>query len=396
MAIIAACCSRVNRSRQKPGLNRAIHLGLFCLPWPCSRLCGLCAPAHGTSSLSLLFAYLDDVCLAGSLPQLRTALGRLTAGARQVGLALNPAKCKLTTTSHDGLVDPQSSPEGLTVDRSGAFTLLGAAIGNSTFCTAHTQLHRVDASKPLLEALGALDDPQTGLLLLRECASFCKVAYSARVTPPALHIAALSAFDAEVRACLETLCTGPLPSQAWAQASLSTNAGGLGLRHASRHAMAGFVASTAATEELCKGLDPHYTLSVTEVVGAFNKKFCQVTASRRQRPALWASKSYPAPSMLPPLKNWTSQGLGRGLPRKCCSSLVLVPGCALRLLKTSGCMWLLHSSDLWSAFACGCPLHQKMWLVHSATGSPTAWATTPGLALAAEIAPKGIIACAPF
>jgi len=234
----------------------------------------------------LAFAYLDDVCLAGSLPQLRTALGRLTAGARQVGLALNPAKCKLTTTSHDGLVDPQSSPEGLTVDRSGAFTLLRAAIGNSTFCTAHTQLHRVDASKPLLEALGALDDPQTGLLLLRECASFCKVAYSARVTPPALHIAALSAFDAEVRACLETLCTGPLPSQAWAQASLSTNAGGLGLRHASRHAMAGFVASTAATEELCKGLDPHYTLSVTEVVGAFNKKFCQVTASRRQRPAL--------------------------------------------------------------------------------------------------------------
>ena len=107
----------------------------------------------------LAFAYLDDVCLAGSLPQLRTALGRLTAGARQVGLALNPAKCKLTTTSHDGLVDPQSFPEGLTVDRSGAFTLLGAAIGNSTFCTAHTQLHRVDASKPLLEALGALDDP---------------------------------------------------------------------------------------------------------------------------------------------------------------------------------------------------------------------------------------------
>ena len=36
--------------------------------------------------------------------------------------------------------------------------------------------------------------------------------------------------------------------------------------------MAGFVASTAATEELCKGLDPHYTLSVTEVVGAFNQE----------------------------------------------------------------------------------------------------------------------------
>lgn len=219
----------------------------------------------------LAFAYLDDVCLAGSLPQLRTALARLTAAARQVGLALNPAKCKLITTSHDGLVDPHSFPAGLTIDRSGAFTLLGAAIGGHAFCTAHTQSQRVDASKPLLEALGHLDDPQTGLLLLRECASFCKVAYSARVTPPALHTAALSAFDAEVRTCLEALCTGPLPGQAWAQASLSTSAGGLGLRLASRHASAGFLASTTATEELCKELDPHYMLSVNEVVDAFNR-----------------------------------------------------------------------------------------------------------------------------
>eukprot|EP00438_Fugacium_kawagutii_P034791 Skav236255 [mRNA] locus=scaffold829:452914:455068:+ [translate_table: standard] len=93
-----------------------------------------------------------------------------------------------------------------------------------------------------------------------------------QVTPPALHTAALSAFDDDVRACLESLCTGPLPGQAWAQASLSTSMGGLGLRHACRHATAGFVASTISTEELCKELDPYYTLSVVEAVDAFNRE----------------------------------------------------------------------------------------------------------------------------
>ena len=104
----------------------------------------------------LAFAYLDDVCLAGTLPQLRTALARLTAAARQVGLALNATKCKLITMSHDGLVAPSSFPAGLSIDRSGAFTLLAAAIGSSGYCTAHTQSQRVDASKPLLQALASL------------------------------------------------------------------------------------------------------------------------------------------------------------------------------------------------------------------------------------------------
>ena len=34
----------------------------------------------------------------------------LTAAARQLGLRLNPSKCKLAATSHDGLVDPSNFP----------------------------------------------------------------------------------------------------------------------------------------------------------------------------------------------------------------------------------------------------------------------------------------------
>ena len=220
----------------------------------------------------LVFAYLDDVCLAGTLQQVSAALGRLTAAARQVGLALNPAKCELTTCSGDGLVDMRSFPPGVKLNRTGAFSLLGAPVGNTAFCEAHAQTKRVEASAPLLQALAELGDPQTGLLLLRQCASFCKVAYATRVTPPLLHCQAMDAFDGQVRACLERLCTGPLSAEAWEQSSLSTSCGGLGLRHAGRHGPAAYIASIVSTTALCSAMDTQYAPELQTTIAAFNQE----------------------------------------------------------------------------------------------------------------------------
>ncbi|CAE7221869.1 STRN3, partial [Symbiodinium pilosum] len=61
----------------------------------------------------LAFAFLDDVCLAGSVQNVSSGLARLTAAARQVGLVLNPAKCCLTTCSDDCPVNPSLFPAGL-------------------------------------------------------------------------------------------------------------------------------------------------------------------------------------------------------------------------------------------------------------------------------------------
>ena len=69
-----------------------------------------------------------------------------------------------------------------------------------------------------------------------------------------------AAYDAEVRACLEQLCTGPLTAEAWQQASLSTSMGGLGLRHAQKHAAAAYLASLTAVQQLCRSLDDGYHL----------------------------------------------------------------------------------------------------------------------------------------
>ena len=57
------------------------------------------------------------------------------------------------------------------------------------------------------------------------------------------------------------MCCGPLTPEAWRQASLSTSAGGLGLRHASRHSPAAYVASVSATRDLCSALDANYQVT---------------------------------------------------------------------------------------------------------------------------------------
>lgn len=135
----------------------------------------------------------------------------MTAAARQVGLVVNPGKCELVACGGDrAAVDVSLFPHHLPLNTAGAFALLGAPIGPAAFWQpAHSQ-SRVASAKPLLQALAALPDARTSLLLLRQCAAFCKVAYAAWVTPTSATADALLAFDGEVLKCLEAACTGPL------------------------------------------------------------------------------------------------------------------------------------------------------------------------------------------
>lgn len=134
---------------------------------------------------------------------------------------------------------------------------------------------RVNKAQPLLDAIGALPDPQTGLLLLRHCAGFSKLVYTLRVTPAALLGSSFKAFDDAVKHTLETCCTGPLTAQAWQQASLSTAKGGLGLRHMQLYGPAGYAASLLATNDLCALLDPAYTNMSNEALQVVNQNLPQ-------------------------------------------------------------------------------------------------------------------------
>ena len=217
------------------------------------------------SGPELLFAYLDDVCLAGSWHEVASALQRLHGTARQAGLRLNPHKCILTTCAGpEHSVDLAAFPSGFQLNTSGQFSILGAPIGSASFCESFTSTKRIETAKPLLHQIAELPDPQTGLLLLRDCASWCKFSFSTRVTPPASITQASANFDNEIRHCLESMCTGPLSPDAWLQASLSTSSGGLGLRHSARHGPAAYAISLFHTQLLCNALDPQYPSNHSE------------------------------------------------------------------------------------------------------------------------------------
>ena len=91
-------------------------------------------------------------------------------------------------------VDLSTFPASFSVKRKAAFELLGSPVGDTEHCNAVTLTERVGKAAACLEALGALDDPQVSLMLLRHCSSFTKLVHSMRTTPAALHHSALQVF----------------------------------------------------------------------------------------------------------------------------------------------------------------------------------------------------------
>ena len=219
--------------------------------------------------LDLTFFYLDDGVIAGDLECVAVALSLVETRAAELGLKLNVGKCELVlpaeTTGcnlpalfpHRLLMDPETNESRVLTKVN--FELLGAAIGDDTFCESYME-GRVGKCDKLLDELKAMEDPQISLRLLRACAGVCKVMHSMRMTPPNLHASALSAFDDKVR---DTFChiTGAMPnSQQWEQATCGLACAGLGLRQAKLHAPAAFLSSTSASRDCCHNLDSNYSL----------------------------------------------------------------------------------------------------------------------------------------
>ena len=121
--------------------------------------------------------------------------------------------------------------------------------------------HRQDKAGKLFGQIQDMEHGQSALLLLRTCASYCKLAYSARVAPPNLHREALQLFSADLRSGLEVLAEAELSDQAWLQAQLGILKGGIGLRDPERHAPAAYASSVWSCQNLCKRIDPGFDLS---------------------------------------------------------------------------------------------------------------------------------------
>ena len=101
--------------------------------------------------------------------------------------------------------------------------------------------------------MGSLD-PQVALLLLRQCAGYCKLVHLARSTPPSLITDGLALFDADVCCCFSE-CTGiDIADTEWLQVQLSLGrgggGGGLGLCSLALHSPAAYLASLIKARSL--------------------------------------------------------------------------------------------------------------------------------------------------
>ena len=226
--------------------------------------------------LDLSFSYLDDMVMAGKQSAVASGIAQLKTSAGSLGLRLNMSKCELVPAvpGGDGItweLFDQSMPRKL----DGCFKLLGAPIGTAEYCQSLTD-KRAAKVQGSLDAIGELPDPQVALALLRSCASFGKMVFSARATPFDVHQEQLVAFDNAVRRCFEQF-SGLHPDDAqWMQATLATKMGGLGLRSLSRHSSAAYLASRSSCFQLCQQLDPHHVWEVSDPSSAAYKAVLQV------------------------------------------------------------------------------------------------------------------------
>ncbi len=186
---------------------------------------------------------MDDGVLVGPATELSKALPLIQTSAALVGLHLNLSKCDAWSTQPIPL---NTFPPEVSIKEEG-IELLGAPIGPDSFITPFIHA-KVQECTHLWEALPSLDDPQTELLLLRMCLSFCKLSYLLRTTP--LHQFDWSQYDIGIRASLCNILETTLPDTAWLQATLPLKYGGLGLLSPARLAQSAFIGSLLFTQQL--------------------------------------------------------------------------------------------------------------------------------------------------
>ena len=109
-----------------------------------------------------------------------------------------------------------------------SFKLSGAAFGSDAFCNELMQKRACKAGKIMQKAVD-LSSAKSALLIIRQCASFCKQAYAVRVIPPQRIAPALPDYTAATREALQNLVEAEIDNRQWASASSGIKDGGLGL-----------------------------------------------------------------------------------------------------------------------------------------------------------------------
>jgi hypothetical protein len=195
--------------------------------------------------LALNLWYLDDGVLAGRTADVASALAVIAELGPDLGLELNLVKNEAVFFWDD---TPDPFPKEVERLRDG-FELLGSPIGDEAFCCKFISKFTAKAVAHTLGPLSSLDDPQIVHMLIRLCASYCRVVHLLRAVPPSFAQTAVADFDRAVQQALAHGVGVLFPESALLQLRLPMALGGAGLRRAAEHSAGAYLASVMRAGE---------------------------------------------------------------------------------------------------------------------------------------------------
>ena len=201
------------------------------------------AAAAGVSPLDVRAAYLDDLFFGGDVDATRAYFDFFSDAAAEVGLELNLRKCEVISDDPECLA---RFPDISTHRSTASWELLGTPCGHSRDAAEAFVEKALRPATDKMRSLAQLPEPHVAFTLLRYCGSFPSAVFFARTVGP---VPAYIAFDEAARAAAEAT-TMLMPDSQWAQATLPTRLGGLGLRQVAPHAPLAFAACNTSAQTM--------------------------------------------------------------------------------------------------------------------------------------------------
>ncbi|XP_026396185.1 uncharacterized protein LOC113290808 [Papaver somniferum] len=182
--------------------------------------------------LDLHARYLDDGKIFGDTLEVAKALRIIETEGPDRGLHLNIKKEEVFWPS----LDPRSTTDGVFPPDIGrpskGVKLLGGPVSLDMDFISDMLLNKVHKTVQLMDAIKKLKDPQSEMLLLRNCTGVCRLYFAMRTTNPAALQPATDLFDDQLYQYLRLLITGDGAGFGPLQKRLSTlpiKDGGLGI-----------------------------------------------------------------------------------------------------------------------------------------------------------------------
>ena len=205
--------------------------------------CGLQSLIDQIAALQPVYQkwYMDDGGIVGSPELLLKVWEILKKGGVPLGLELNSKKCEWSWLNPDcNLVCPI---DGVPITPTSEIQILGVPLGSQEFTESFVKRDLLDVAEGVMSKLIDFEDTQAAIFLLRLSFGIVRATHFMRTTPLSLWSKQAGEFDEKVSQTVFQ-CLGLKPTdEAYAQASVSTTIGGLGVRRILDHANGAFTAS---------------------------------------------------------------------------------------------------------------------------------------------------------